>query len=236
MPQPSPARPDTRSSGPRGWYRWSLRGLLLLTTLFCVLMGAWSLYVRPYARQAAVIDTLAPLQATIQAYDVGGGRLHEWLVTLALGPERFVHVTSVVLPGAKVTDDTLLDIVDLVYLKELRIDRAKVSSEAVAALASLRRLEILSLRYTAIDDPAVEALSRLPRLRKLYLTGTLTSDAAVESLARLASLKDLFIRYTAITNEGVAALKQALPGCAVHHHVIKPVSPRTDTGRGEASG
>jgi hypothetical protein len=51
----------------------------------------------------------------------------------------------------------------------------------------------------------------MPNLHELHLNETLITDAGLEHLQSSRSLKKVEMRLTTVTEEGVAALKKALP-------------------------
>ena len=67
------------------WTRFSLRGLFILVTVCCLLLGAWSVYVNPFRQQARSVAALEPLQAEVTTSSVDGPGWQRWLVTTMLG-------------------------------------------------------------------------------------------------------------------------------------------------------
>lgn len=58
-------------------------------------------------------------------------------------------------------------------------------------------------------------LKRLGSLRRLNLEGTFIGDEQLPLLAQLSQLKQLDLRGTSVSREGIASLRQRLPGCQV---------------------
>ena len=66
------------------WNRYSLRALFLLTTLCCVLLGLWSVYVEPFRRQARSIAAIQQYAAEVITEEADGPAWQRWLVTTML--------------------------------------------------------------------------------------------------------------------------------------------------------
>ena len=71
---------------------------------------------------------------------------------------------------------------------------------------------MIVFKYLAEFPPEI---GKLTKLTELYLTGNPITDADLEHLKSLKSLRTLDMSRTKVTKEGVEALKQALPNCAI---------------------
>lgn len=207
--------------------RFGMRTLLLVTTLVCVAMGAWTIYVQPFRAQAASRVQVSDLGGTTSALTAPGPNWHRWLVETMVGPEQFIHVARADLRGCRVSSADVPPIAGLRYLKTLYLDRAEVTDENIAALASMSELEELSLTYTSVSDKGLARIATLPSLRTLHLTGVPITDASLDSLAHAPWLREIYIRWTKVTPEGVERLQRALPNCQLHHHVIQTPAAAT---------
>ena len=207
-------RPRSRST----WRRFSLRGLLLLTTLCCLLLGVWSAAVAPYRRQSLAIAAIADLQGTYTTEAAEGSPFSRWLVTTMLGDDKFVRLTAVNLERTAATDETLTQLSGLRELRTLNLDRTDVTDDGLQALAGLPNLQSLSLRYTKITDAGLSILHSLPQdLREVALTGTRVTDASVPHFEG-RSIMDLYLRWTDVTPVGAGRIQAALRQGAVHYH------------------
>jgi hypothetical protein len=123
-------------------------------------------------------------------------------------PEEPVEVVQ--LDEAKITDDWLVNLKGLPYLKNLRLPGTNVTGVGLAHLKGLTRLEDLDLRYTKVTDDGLTYLNGLPELSWLYLGKTSVTDAGLAHLAGFSKLKFLDLRDTKITDAGLVHL-QKLP-------------------------
>jgi hypothetical protein len=209
---------ETDRQRARRWRRFSLRTLLLLTTIACVLLGVWSAYVAPYRRQALATQLVYDHGGTCAMRPAEGAEWCRWLVTKLVGKDAFVDLTAIDLNGAKNSDGLLRELGGLRALRELTLDRSDVTDRGLVEVAGMRQLEKLSLRYTHMTDEGVKSLEPLDQLRELVLTGTRISDQAIAALEGKASLESLFIRWTDISTDGAAKLQAALPKAAIYYY------------------
>jgi hypothetical protein len=72
------------------------------------------------------------------------------------------------------------------------------------------------LNRTAADDQQVRAVAFLPAVEVLNLTGTQVGDEGLGRLRELKNLKRVYAAESRVTDQGVQALEQAIPGCAVY--------------------
>ncbi len=143
------------------------------------------------------------------------------------------------LAETKVGDAGLAHLQSLTSLQELHLDHTGVTDEGLKLLASLPSLEILDLKGTRITDDGLAEIGRLTRLKGLYLTRTGITDAGLahlrglknletlilwdtgigdaglEHLKPLQRLREVIVWNTRVTQEGAAALQDALPECEV---------------------
>lgn len=84
-------------------------------------------------------------------------------------------------------------------------------------LAQLRQLRTLSLWSNKVTDEVLQGIATLPELEAFDLTNAKeATDAGLMHLAKTAKLKRLeVLSCDGITDEGLAALRKALPGCAI---------------------
>ena len=200
--------------------RFSLRTMFVLTTLVCVVVGMWSVYVNPFRRQLQSLAAVDRLQGNSAKMAAAGPTWQKWLVTTFLGDDAYVYVTEVDLANQKVSDADLRSLTGLTHLEKLSLDYTQITDDGAVALRSMPALKNLSMRYTGISDRSAEYLAALPALTNVYLTGTKLTDAAIENLGKERAAKELYIRWTKISDEGATRLAAALPNCAVYHHAL----------------
>jgi Leucine-rich repeat (LRR) protein len=98
-------------------------------------------------------------------------------------------------------------------LRNLGLNASGITDRGLEPLSAIQSLEHLSIADSPISDAGLVHLARLPRLSSLELRGTEITDAGLTLLAGLKKLQTLDVTGTAPA--GIAALKQALPGCTV---------------------
>lgn len=97
------------------------------------------------------------------------------------------------------------------------VSQTQITDAGIAALADCEELIYLELYDSRIGDGALAAISRLPRLRYLFLTGTRISDKGLKSLYGMSTLRIVHLGGCPVTPDGVAALREALPGAKIVH-------------------
>jgi hypothetical protein len=112
-----------------------------------------------------------------------------------------------------VTDERLEVLDRLPKLKSLQIRWGSLSDKGLQRIAACRLTE---LRLHDCDFPS-DGLAHFADtdLSVLVLNACTVGDEAIPDLARLERLTYLYVANTNITNEGVAKLRAALPGCQV---------------------
>lgn len=199
------------------WRQFSLRGLLVATTLCCAALGLWTVAVAPYRNQWLAVQAVIGANGTYRAEAANDAAWRRALVSTLLGEDRFIDVVDVDLQRAQVDDALVARLGDLRRLRSLTLDRAKVADEQLLFLVRLRELETLSLRFTAIGDEGVALIAEHPRLERLQLSGTRVTDASTTGLRSLPRLKELYLRWTDFSGGELVELADALPGCRIYH-------------------
>ena len=139
-------------------------------------------------------------------------------------------------------DSALAHIGKVTTLRELELGDAQITSAGLKHLRSLRELTYLGLGFTRdVTDAGMPELTALPNLEVLILSGTKVTDAGLVHLVKLPKLREVRLgalpqvtdagllklkdcpalqlvvvnKKTGTTPAGIAALKQARPGCEV---------------------
>ena len=221
--------PDSK---PRRWFvpRYSLRTLLVVMTVICVVSGYW---LNKAFRQREAVRRFNQLAA-----DRGGdtpvtmlyrhkGDVHwapiipEWLHPIRdlVGSEAFGNPIGVQLVRTAATDDDLRYLKDVPKVEWVGLSQTRVTDKGLRHLRGCPKLNSLNLDNTAISDEGLADICRSTELNKLSLCGTRITDEGLEHLAKLSKLKELGLRDTAITDAGYRKLQAALPHCAIHADV-----------------
>lgn len=191
--------------------------MFVLTTVVCVGLGLWSVYLQPFRTQTMSVAALNKYHANYTTMPADGPAWQRWLVTRVLGEEAFVRVDGVELSDTRFDDQAAKALVGLSSLRRLNLERTQVSDAGLASIAALARLEALSLAYTRVTDRGVPILRALPKLAELKLTGTEVSDASVAELTQLPAIKSLYARWTQISEAGASQFRELAPNCELHH-------------------
>jgi hypothetical protein len=97
----------------------------------------------------------------------------------------------------------------------LILEGADVDDERLLNLAPLSSLRCLDLDDTDITDRSLAVIARFPALEELWLECTRITDVGLESLRSCSTLRFVSVAYTSVTEEAVAALVRAVPGIEV---------------------
>ena len=215
------AAPSTSRTRIRGWLRFSLRMLFLLTLAVAVALGVMMKRLRD--RKAAVV-----------AINSAGGTMGlriagpKWLRTIINDDQCFydpIRVSLGPIARQKGQDVPTLDDASLARLggvlksfkrlEVLDIRGSAVSDRSAAVLTSLETVAHLRISDTQIANETIREISRLRYLQSLELRGTAITDECVDDLCGLGALTSLDIAKTQISADGVSRLKQQLPSCKI---------------------
>lgn len=106
----------------------------------------------------------------------------------------------------------------LQYMADMRLlelTRTRITDAGLAHLRSMSELCVLMLALTSITDAGLAHLRGLRSLTSLDLSGTRVGDAGLQQLHELSNLRLLYVANTRVTSRGTAALRRALPRCAL---------------------
>jgi hypothetical protein len=194
-------------------YQYTLRTLLLLLTLTCLLLAAWKTAIAPYGRQYEVLQRLSAIQGqpgeTMTSGPFGPEfqaepALPEWL-RWTPGSDRLVKVTSVKLDHCVAGDEDLECLRDLGDLERLYLPCTNITDKTLEAIGGLTRLKRLSLWRTKITDRGVKCLGRLVHLEALDIQETGVTEAVLEDLEKLPRLA-VFRHEIALGDDGLERL------------------------------
>lgn len=138
--------------------------------------------------------------------------------------ERLVHVQPIeadsvelwvdFAAAAKMTDDAavrelLTPLVD--HVGELSLARTQITDASLELIAAMPRLSRLDLRETAITNAGLALLAGHAQLRELVVSRTKLSDEVSDSLQEMPALTQVWIWDAGLSEEGLSALRAALP-------------------------
>jgi len=197
----------------RRWFRYSMRTMLVVVTVLCVLLA---LVIVPAERQRRTVQKIRALGSASKAvYDYeyegrrGWGaelRGPEWLRRW-IGVDYFQHVVSVHLqlsPGGEVTPD---DLSNLSGLRHLAVYGMPITDDGLHKLARLRNLESLSFGDSSeITDRGLEHLSSLTELTHLFVASNQITGEGLRPFAAPGKLESLMLTSDNITPLGMEAV------------------------------
>jgi hypothetical protein len=202
------------------WKSLSLKTLFILMTVFCLGVGAWSVYVNPYRLQAQSLAAVRRLQgATVQSAVIESP-WQRWLVITFLGSDAYAHVTSVDLSKRQVSDDDLKLLTGLSHLEALNLDYTDVTDAAMPTLRAMPKLKDVSIRFTKVGDEGCRIIAAAPNLQVAHFTGTKITDNSLPELSKSQGLRQLYIRWTRVSTGAAQKLSGALPGCEIFHQPL----------------
>lgn len=142
-------------------------------------------------------------------------------VTFALGKfsdkgmtkflDRQKKLTSLVLVGVPITDDSMTRIGKMDSLLSLGLSKTKVTDKGLACLTSLPDLRLLDLSETCVSDAGLAEVGKLGDLWSLNLNHTKVTDAGMPQLMGLKRLTRLEVESTGVGEKGEAELRKVLP-------------------------
>lgn len=203
-------------------YRFTIRTLLLVVTVACVLLA---LHAHRCRRQQYAIARLTSLDASCSSgpftfeHPLSADRLRSIDGIAFSGPPSLLknNDLSVLreLPNLRcvcidesthVSDDGLKHLAGLQQLATLSIEHVPISGDGLSYLTNLPNLTGISLVGTKVTDDALRHLSKIPTLTWIRLNRTNISDAGLEHLKALPQLRQLFVHTTRVTDSGLMAL------------------------------
>lgn len=206
----------------RRWFRYSLKTLLLVMLLLCILF-AWvrSKMERARKEEKAVLELRQKgYSIWYDHYDIiiddaspselppAGPR---WLHNL-LGDTFFVHVERVWCPyRAKLASPDLEKMSAFTEIKALSLNGSSIMNDAPMHLSRLKSLRKLSLYGSQISDSDLVHLSKLTNLHHLDLTETQITNAGLIHLRQLKRLESLSLTGTKVDEQGRESLQEYLP-------------------------
>jgi Leucine-rich repeat (LRR) protein len=216
----------------RRWFQYSIRSLLLLTTVLAVWLAV---QVNRAHRQKLAVSTIMHAGGKI-AYD------HEmltrehpqpteppgplWLRRI-LGDEYFLRPAAVectdvdseiveqlgncptlryvTLSGGTIVDEDLSHIARLADLEQLRLEDVAITDAGLKHLFSLKKLKTLALNHTNVTGAGLEQLKWM-ELDWFHLNGSPVTDAGLSQIANLKRVGALDLSDTQVTSAGLEHL------------------------------
>jgi hypothetical protein len=117
---------------------------------------------------------------------------------------------------APLTDRGVTKLNQLRNLQSLDLCSTRVSAKGIAALSQLPQLRQLKLwQAKGIDDTAVPHFLAMPQLEVLEIPETNVTAGGLFELSKSKTLNHLFVGDLGVSEEQVAELRAAMPGCLI---------------------
>ncbi len=182
--------------------QFSLRSLLMLTTLLCLGPGAYIAWEREQCRQGSEI--LARIEQGLGQQGSSYPR-PPWLQAV-LGNCAFRRVSTIHTKRTSFGAADLALLSGLPKLDTLLLDNTPVTDDGMAFLARVKDLQTLSLAGTPVTDNGLVHLTPRTGLWHLMLNKTSVTDAGLVHLSGLTNLRTLWLQETRLTDDGLAHL------------------------------
>ncbi len=215
------ASPDTSGMIRSPRLRFSLRTLLVLLTIVCVVLGVIvSRAERQRRAVAAIVKAGGEVAYDYEIYpemDEGGDRVDlpgpDWLCRL-LGVDYFGTViwahltpTPTPLPPDCAPDEVAVHLGRLPGLETVLLSDTSISRKGLAELSGLKKLRELGLDGSQVTDADLAPLAALTSLEELRLDGTKVTGSGMAHLSKLANLRDVSVTGTRVDDAGLAHLR-----------------------------
>lgn len=129
---------------------------------------------------------------------------------------RLRDLQCLALEETRITDAGLCHLRDLKNLSELKLMDTAVGDEGLKHVGELTQLSVLNLDNTFVTSAGLSHLTRLKNLLALSLENAQIDDSAIQHLTAMRSLSYLNLTGTNVSQEGLLAIRSALPSCDVH--------------------
>jgi len=176
----------------RRWFRYSLRTLLVVVTIFCVVLGYWTYRAN---RQKAVVKWVEDNGGDIY-YDFERNEKGELIGNAKFPYPKWMQEYLGVDYLATVVYVDLQPTPKYIVSSSGSFSQERSELKDVASLAKLSRLKYLYLGSTQVSD--LTSLMQLKNLKELYLANTPVSD--LTPLAGLTSLEYLLLDNTKVSD------------------------------------
>jgi hypothetical protein len=200
----------------RRWLQYSLRTLLVATTLLAIACSWLAVKLLQARRQREAVVALEKLGGHVIYHwqlDAQGQWLRNpqrpgrtWLRGL-LGDDLFQSVHTVELDDTQITDAGLALLERLSQLRNVHLGGTPITDVGLEHLKNISQLQYLFLAGTPVTDAGLEHLKGLSELQELWISDTRVTSAGLEHLKGLRQLHTLDLRRTQVTDAGLDHLK-----------------------------
>ncbi len=203
-------------------FRFNIRTLLALTTLFSVPFAIYAYNRYTTARQIAIVKRLKEMGGRLMMHECDndanwkpGERTYPNWIEQLLGKDGLYAINTLFLESEEEPNEILKQASELRRLRMLKMPGCKITAKSLQPLMSLRHLEWLDLFMTPADDQCVHAISKIKSLKILDLRSTKITDGSIDDIVSLPNLTELLIIDTALSDAGIDRLRSLLGKCKI---------------------
>lgn len=193
----------------RRWYQFSLRMLLVLTTIAGFGLGYVG-YERRLAQHQHEIEA-ALTKHGIKLLGMREDSRPDWLKSIlgddSAGRKSFVLVRpGLAASSPAVMDQVIANLRQLPNTKSLVFEDTQLGDKGLGHFRGLTQLQFVSLNKTQVTDVGLLGLREFKSLKQLNLMQTQTSDAGLREIAHHQDLETLGLGGTKVTDAGLQEL------------------------------
>ena len=210
---------DTSTENPakprRRWFRFRLRTLLIVMTLFAVWCGNASYKAQRQKRALAALEKLdLRIHFDYQKQDAGGYSYKrqlpspEWLSRL-IGEDYFRDVVEVSTAfGGPISSEGMVHLAELPNIESLSLIDSKISDASFQYVQGLSEITTLILRDNEISDAGLSHLTGLKHLETLGLSKNRIEGDGLQFLGGKTKLRTLLLHDNPIKDIGLSHNRQ----------------------------
>lgn len=203
----------------RRWITYSLRSLLVLVTILCIMLALETTRVRRFRSIRTSIEQMGGSVFPGYRFDSSGKpkgfskrEVPPWL-TSVISEDYFLTIVTINLwdnAPTRATDDNLECIQDATDVTELLLAKnPQLTDRCLEHIDHMRRLRVILLSHTGVKGPGLRHIRGLQNLEGLALDHTdVSDDAVVEHLRDLPKLQWLHLSDTGVTDKALAAVAE----------------------------
>jgi Leucine-rich repeat (LRR) protein len=137
-------------------------------------------------------------------------------------------VVSLEMDSTNLSDDSMLYLAQLKFLKSLAIRRAPIHGTQISCLSQLPALTSLGLVDCAnLRGAELAAISLSPSLEALDIGGSSINDGDYQVLSSFTNLRELVLTDNQLSPDNIVELRQALPNCNLRVFPQLPQVPKS---------
>lgn len=224
MNQASPTKPRRR------WLRFSIRALLVLVTLICILLGWLGREIYQHHQRRAMFSRIevsgGDVFADLDAFHYGPTlTFSEQLLTWWYGSEVYLLQIDTVQLRDGNQDVLLSDLAALHTVETLTLENVAITDETVRVLQQMKSLKDLNIISHTITPGELSRLAAIPTFHDLRLGLDAANNANLAVVKPLASLSSLVLIEGPLTDEGLRSLQGTPNLAAIQLIFLSKITP-----------